>query len=70
MVGSNSSKTAPRAEDVAAYVESMAEELKGMVEPHNLPTLAYLLDLVRLEAAERAKDSSNRLVASGSSLDQ
>jgi len=48
----------------------MAQELKGMVEPHNLRTLAYLLDLVQLEAAERAKDSSNRLVASGSSLDQ
>lgn len=36
-------------------METMAQELKGMVEPHNLPTLAYLLDLVRLEAAERAR---------------
>ena len=50
----------PRAKDVAAYVETMAQELKGMVEPHNLPTLAYLLDLVRLEAAQRAKDPAAR----------
>ena len=56
MAESNVSNAAPRAEDIAAYVETMAQELKGMVEPHNLPTLAYLLDLVRLEAAERAKE--------------
>ncbi len=52
MVGHRSSKTRiSRAEDVADYVETMARELKGMVEPHGMTLLAYLLDLVRLEAS-------------------
>ena len=32
----------------------MALELKSLVEPHDLRSLAYLLDLVRMEAGERA----------------
>ena len=36
MAGSNSSSAAPRAEDIAAYVETVTQELKGMVERHNL----------------------------------
>lgn len=51
----SSEANSSRAEDVADYVETMARELKGMVEPHNMPTLAFLLDLVRLEASAWAK---------------
>jgi hypothetical protein len=43
------------AEEVAAYVATMAVELKGLVVPHNMRSLSYLLDLVRLEAEERAR---------------
>ena len=53
-------KAGPQAEDVAAYVASMAEELKAMVEPHELRSLAYLLDLVRLEAEEQAGRKAGR----------
>ena len=45
-----------KAEDVAAYVASMARELKAMAEPHDLKPLVYLLDMVRMEAEERAGD--------------
>jgi len=56
MAGRSSSEAGnSRAEDVADYVETMARELKGMVEPHGMLTLAYLLDLVRLEAAAQSK---------------
>ena len=53
-------KASPQAEEVAAYVASMAEELKAMVELHDLRPLAYLLDLVRLEAEEQAGRKANR----------
>jgi hypothetical protein len=43
-----------QSEDVAAYVATLARELKVLVERHDLSALAYLLDLVRLEAEERA----------------
>ena len=60
MAESRRSKSrAPRAEDVADYVATVAQELKGMVEPHGMNTLAYLLDLVRLEAAVQAKKEDN-----------
>jgi hypothetical protein len=35
---------------VAAYVAAMALELKSLVEPHDLRSPAYLLDLVRRRA--------------------
>ena len=64
MAGSRRSKSrAPRAEDVADYVAMMARELKGMVEPHGMSTLAYLLDLVRLEAATQAEKEDNSPLA-------
>jgi hypothetical protein len=50
----------PLAEDIASYVAAMALELKVMVEPHNLRPLAYLLDLVRLEAEQRAGGKPDR----------
>ena len=48
----------PEAEEVAAYVAAMAIELKSLVEPHRMGSLAYLLDLVRMEAEERAGGKS------------
>jgi hypothetical protein len=43
------------AEEVAAYVATMAVELKGLVVPHKMQSLSYLLELVRLEAEQRAR---------------
>jgi hypothetical protein len=50
--GSNPS---PQAEQVAAYVASLAKELKTMAESQRLSALGYLLDLVRIEAEEQAR---------------
>ena len=36
----------------AAYVAGLTGELAGLVRRHRLETLAYLLDMVRLEAEE------------------
>jgi hypothetical protein len=47
-------ESAPEAREVAAYVATLAQELKEMVEPHGMKPLAYLLDLVRLEAEQCA----------------
>ena len=44
------------AAEVAAYVATMAVELKGLASSHKMRSLSYLLDLVRLEAEERARD--------------
>jgi hypothetical protein len=55
--------------DVAAYVETIARELKGLVDPHDMSTLAYLLELVRLEAATCAKAAPSSSVEAPS-LDQ
>ena len=47
------------AEAVAAYVATMAIELKGLASSHQMRSLSYLLDLVRLEAEERARGGEN-----------
>jgi hypothetical protein len=60
MDGRAKDSSGPQAEDVAAYVASLALELKAMVEPHDLRSLAYLLDLVRLEAEEQAGRKADR----------
>lgn len=52
--------TPARPEEVAAYVATLARELKALVERHDLSALAYLLDLVRLEAEERSNGKTNR----------
>jgi hypothetical protein len=65
MAGREKRDAGPQAEEVAAYVATMALELKTLVEPHDLPSLAYLLDLVRLEAEERAGRGPDRFAASG-----
>ena len=35
---------------VAAYVEALTGELSRIARDHGLPTLAYILDMARLEA--------------------
>ena len=40
------------ADQAAAYVAGLTAELAGLVRRHRLDTLAYLLDMVRLEAEE------------------
>lgn len=44
------SQGGPAAQEVAAYVESLAAELARLARSHNLTTLAYLLDMARMEA--------------------
>jgi hypothetical protein len=60
MAGSEEHGEGPEAEDVASYVAAMALELKAMAEPHDLRSLVYLLDLVRLEAEQRAVGKPDR----------
>ena len=49
----------PEAEQVAAYVASLARELKTLADSQRLSALGYLLDLVRIEAEERAQRNSD-----------
>ena len=60
MAGSEKHGERHEAEDVASYVAAMALELKAMAEPHDLRSLVYLLDLVRLEAEQRAVGKPDR----------
>jgi hypothetical protein len=60
MAGSDKHGERPEAEDVASYVAAIAVELKAMAEPHDLRSLVYLLDLVRLEAEQRAVGKPDR----------
>jgi hypothetical protein len=55
MDGRSGSNPEPEPEEVAAYVATMARELKVMAARHDLSVLAYLLDLVRMEAEARAE---------------
>jgi hypothetical protein len=48
----------PQAEQVAAYVASLARELKILADSQRPSALGYLLDLVRIEAEERARAES------------
>jgi hypothetical protein len=48
----------PEAGQVAAYVASLARELKTLADSQRLSALGYLLDLVRIEAEERARAES------------
>lgn len=41
-------------QDVAAYVATLARDLKRLVERHDLATLTYLLELVQMEAARNS----------------
>ena len=42
-------------EQAAAYVAGLTGELANLVRRHRLDTLAYLLDMVRLEAEETVR---------------
>jgi hypothetical protein len=55
MGGRSGSNSEPEPEEVAAYVATMARELKAMAASRDLSVLAYLLDLVRMEAEARAE---------------
>lgn len=47
MADKGNGKGHARPEQVAIYVADLARQLKQMAERHDLPELAYLLDLVR-----------------------
>ena len=62
-MGPAGSNQAPEAEQVAAYVASLARELKTLADAQKLSALGYLLDLVRIEAEERSRHESGHKVA-------
>lgn len=44
--------------DAAAYVATLTTELARVARSNALPTLAYLLDMARLEAETQARDAA------------
>jgi hypothetical protein len=54
----------PRAS--ALYIASLAEELARLARTHGFETLAYLLELARLEADHISKSSSSKSSSSKS----
>jgi hypothetical protein len=46
--------------DTALYIASMITELARLAKSHNLDTLAYLLDMARLEADQVSQTWSGR----------
>ncbi|WP_127089698.1 hypothetical protein [Aquabacter cavernae] len=46
----SATKPGPGAADFASYVAALAAELSRMAREHRLGTLAYLLDVTRMEA--------------------
>ena len=61
--GSGGGQTRP--EEVAAYIAVMTAEMARLARNHKLPALAYLLEVARMEAVERAEsgpgDESTRI---------
>ena len=55
MAEKGNGKDHARPEQVAIYVADLAKQLKQMAERHDMPELAYLLDLVRAEAELKSK---------------
>jgi hypothetical protein len=55
MAEKENGKGQSRPEQVAIYVADLARQLKQMAERHDMPELAYLLDLVRAEAELKSK---------------
>ena len=43
------------AHEAAAYIASLTEELARLARRHDLDSLAYILDMARLEAGEVSK---------------
>ncbi|MFC7053002.1 hypothetical protein ACFQI3_09920 [Hansschlegelia quercus] len=55
--------------DTASYVAAMAAALRQLARKNDLATLAYLLDMARLEAeteARRAEDDNSGPILEGS----
>ena len=46
--------------EAAHYIASLAQELAELAKSHEMETLAYILDMARLEADEASKCSSDR----------
>ncbi len=55
MADKGNGKGQVRPEQVAIYVADLARQLKLMAERHDMPELAYLLDLVRAEAELKSR---------------
>ncbi len=62
---SKEARDTPEAADVAAYVATLTRELKELVEPYDMKSLGYLLDLVRLEAEQCVRDHGNAKLLTG-----
>ena len=60
------SSTSLKGEDIAAYVASLAGDLRELARRNGLTTLAYLLDMARLEA--EAEIRAAREAQEGSSV--
>jgi hypothetical protein len=55
--GSDGGQTRP--EEVAAYIAVMTAEMVRLARSHNLLSLAYLLDVARMEAIQCSQDAPN-----------
>ncbi|HEY1745757.1 MAG TPA: hypothetical protein VGG11_03185 [Xanthobacteraceae bacterium] len=51
----NDGDTPNEAPDAAHYIASLAQELAALAKSHELGTLAYILDMARLEADQICK---------------
>lgn len=51
--------------EFAAYVASITAELSRLARSHQLATLAYLLDIVRLEATGAVRETTTDAMAEG-----
>jgi hypothetical protein len=58
MAATGPSKDFATPDQVAAYVAVLARELMTLAHRHDLVLLSYLLDMVRLEAEQRARIAS------------
>jgi hypothetical protein len=59
MAAAGPSKDFTRPDEVAAYVAALARELMALAHRHDLILLSYLLDMVRLEAEQKARPEAN-----------
>ena len=61
LIDSEQQQRAPDSPGAAAlYIGAFAEELARLAKNHHLETLAYLLDMARLEADQISKHSEKR----------
>ena len=49
-----------KSEDTAAYIEQVATQLRDMAQTSGHGFLAYLIDMVRIEAASQAASAATR----------